>query len=142
MTVQRITRFVFWLDGVVVSQSSEHQIQPGMADVFDALQHRFELWLISSYPSPQLADVISKNSLSLWFDDGAVYSLPSHNMGHREMLQWLVVAGVVEPGKSLWIDHDPIRTMLAVRQGIDASIFVDAERLCRDLALWGIISPD
>jgi len=142
MTVHRITRFVFWLDGVVVSQSSEHQIQPGMADVFDTLTNHYELWLVSSYPSQHLAAVISKNSLSQWFDAGAVYSLPLPIVGHRAILQSLVAAGVIIPGKSLWIDHDPIRTMLSVRQGIDASIFVDAERLHRDLVLWGIISLD
>ncbi len=142
MTVHRITRLVFWLDGIVVSQNSEHLIKLGMAGVFDALINHFELRLVSSYPSMQLAAVISKNSLSKWFDDRAVYSLPMQIVDHRAMLQMLIVADVIDPGRSLWIDHDPIRTMLAVRQGIDASIFVDAERLYRDLVLWGIISVD
>jgi hypothetical protein len=142
VTVQRITRFVFWLEGVVVSPNSAHQIQPGMAKVLDALHHRFELWLISNYPSRQVSAVISDNSLSQWFEDGAVYSLPEHIVGHPESLGSLVEAGVLIPGKSLLVDNHPIRTMLAVRQGIDASVFVDSERLYRDLVLWGIISLD
>jgi hypothetical protein len=85
---------------------------------------------------------MSRNSLSQWFEDGAVYSLPGYIVDHQAMLQWLVEAGAIIPGKSLWIDNHPVRTMLAVRQGIDASVFVDAERLYRDLELWGIISSD
>lgn len=140
--MQRITRLVFWLEGVAVSPNSVHQIQPGMAKVLDALHHRFELWLISNYPSQQAAAVILKSSLSQWFEDEAVYSLPELIVGHQAILQSLVEAGVIIPGKSLWIDHHPVRTMLAVRQGIDASIFVDSERLYRDLGLWGIVSLD
>ncbi len=140
--MQRITRLVFWLDGAVVSPGPARQIQPGMAKVLDALQHRFELWLVSNSPSQQAAAVISKNSLSHWFADEAVYSVPDHIVGHQSMLQSLVEAGVIIPGKSLWIDHHPIRTMLAVRQGIDASVFVDSERLYRDLWLWGIVPLD
>lgn len=137
--MHRITRLVFLLEGVVVSPSSVHQIKPGMAEVLDALHHRLELWLVSSSLSQQVAAVISKNSLDRWFEDEAIYSLPEYISGHQALLQSLVEAGVIIPGKSLWIDHHPVRTMLAVRQGIDASVFVDSKRLYRDLGLWGII---
>lgn len=140
--MQRITRHVFWLEGVIVSPGTVYQIQPGMAKVLDALHHRFELWLVSNYPPQQVAAIISENSLSQWFEDGSVYSLPDYIVDHQAMLQSLVEAGVIIPGKSLWIDPHPIRTMLAIRQGIDATVFVDSERLYRDLGLWGIVSLD
>lgn len=135
----RITRLVFLLEGVVVSPAPEEKIQPGMADVFDELHDRFELWLVSYSAPEQVAAIISKNSLAKWFKGGAVYSLPEDVVGHESMLQAMGEAGVIIPGKSLWIDHHPIRTMLAVRQGIDAGIFVDGRRLYRDLWLWGMV---
>jgi hypothetical protein len=112
-----------------------------MAKLLDALQHRFELWLVSHHPSQQTAGIIAKNSLSRWFEDGSVYFLHEHVVSHQAVLQSLVEAEVIIPGKSLWIDHHPVRTMAAVRQGIDASIFVDSKRLYRDLWLWGIVPP-
>ena len=111
-----------------------------MHHVFDDLPDHYELWLVSTLSPQKVAKLISKNSLSKWFDDENVYFLPEHVADHQLLLISLVEEGVIYPGKSLWIDHHPIRTMLAVRQEIDASIFVDAERLHRDLELWGIIS--
>ena len=142
MIVQRITRLVFLMEGVVISPSPLHQIQPGMVNVLDALHHHFDLWLVSTSPPQRVADIISRNSLSRWFEDGTVYSRPEHIVDHQLMMQSLVNAGVIIPGTSLWIDHHPVRTMLAVRQGIDASIFVDSDRLYRDLWLWGIVTLD
>lgn len=137
--MQRITRFVFLLEGVVISPDPAQQIEPGMTKVLDALHRRFELWLVSKYPSQQAADIIAKNSLTRWFENGAVYLLPEHIVDHEAVLQSLVEAEVIIPGKSIWVDHHPVRTMVAVRQGIDASIFVDGKRLYRDLGLWGIV---
>lgn len=142
MTMQRITRLVFWLDGVVVSGTPECQLQPGMAQVLDELKDRFELWLVSDYSARHTTAVISQNGLSSWFDNGAVYVLPDDSASHQVLLQSLVAIRVITPGSSLWIDDHPARTMVAVRQGIDASIFVDARRLRRDLWLWGIVSPE
>lgn len=137
--MHRITRFVFWLDGVVVSPESGHQIQPGMAGMLDALHDRFELWLVSNYPAQQTTAVFSSNLLSQWFEEKAIYSLPDPAMDNQKILHSLVEEGVIIPGHSLWVDHHPKRTMLALRQGIDASIFVDSKRFYRDLWLWGIV---
>ena len=137
--MHRITRFVFWLNGVLVTQDCEHTMLPGMAGILDTLSPCFELALVSSCPSQQLDTIIAKNSLSRWFDAGAVYRLPQHMVSDHEILRYLVKEHVIEPGQSLWIDHDPIRTMLAVREGIDAGIFVDSKRFYRDLGLWGIV---
>ena len=140
--MHRINRLVFLLEGVVTSPDDVYQIQPGITKVLDALYHRFELWMVAKFPSQPVIELISKNSLAHWFEDGAVYSLPERNMGHMAMLQSLVEAGAIIPGKSLWIDCHPVRTMLAVRHGIDATIFVDSHRLYRDLWLWGMVPLD
>ncbi len=137
--MHRITRFVFWLDGAVVSTTPDQQLLPGMADLLDAVQHRFELWLVSNYPPQQTAVIIEKNGLSTWFADTAVYALSEQPADHQALLQRLVDAGVITPASSLWIDPDPVRTMLAIRQGIDAGIFVDSARLYRDFGLWGFV---
>lgn len=140
--MHRITRLVFLLEGVVVSPDPDQIIQPGMARVLDDLHHRLELWLVTNYAHEQLAAIISKNSLAKWFENDAVFLIPEHTVDNETILQSMVEAGVIIPGRSLWIDHHPIRTMLAIRHGIDSSIFVDGDRLYRDLWLWGIVSLD
>jgi hypothetical protein len=139
MSVHRITRLVFMLEGVVVSPAPDRMIKPGIAKVLDKLYQRFELWLVSSLTPEQVATIISTNSLAQWFEDDAVCLLPGHVESQEAMLLTMVETGVIMPGKSLWIDDHPIRTMLAVRRGIDASIFVDGDRLYRDLWLWGMV---
>jgi hypothetical protein len=113
-----------------------------MAKVLDELNHRFELWLVSNYAHEQVSAIILNNSLAQWFENNAVYSIPKPIKDNEAILQSLVDAEVIIPGKSLWIDHHPIRTMLAIRSGIDSSIFVDGDRLYRDLWLWGMVPLD
>jgi hypothetical protein len=139
--VNRIRRLVFWLDGVVVQPSSGYQIPAEMAELLDDLQLRLELAAVASYEPQHLATIIAGSDLHRWFDDEAIYPLPHDIVDHRSILRAAVAAGAITLGESLWIDHDPLRTMLAVRQGIDASIFVDARRLYRDLWLWGLVPP-
>jgi hypothetical protein len=139
MTVHRISRLVFWLNGALVSNDAGRRLLPGMAGLLDELAPGYELWLVSCYPARQTAAVISENALSRWFGRERDYVLPDDVVNHGGILSLMVTAGVVQPGKSLWIDDHPVRTMLAIRQGIDAGIFVDARRLRRDLWLWGIV---
>ena len=82
MSVHRITRLVFLLEGVVVSPDPDVKIQPEMTGVLNKLYHRFELWLVSNCDPEQVAAIISKNSLAQWFNDGAVYSLPEQIGSH------------------------------------------------------------
>jgi hypothetical protein len=140
MSEQRIRRLVFWLDGALVAKAPDGRIQPGLAGVLDELIHRFELWLVSDYPAEPTAAVIAENGLSRWFDDESVFLLPQGMADQQQILDALVTAGVIVPGESLLIDNHPTRTLLAVRQGIDASIFVDARRFRRDLVLWRIVA--
>jgi hypothetical protein len=130
---------VFVLEGVVVSPEAGNEINPGMVDVFEALRDRFELWLVSTSSAQQTAEIVSINSLSRWFEDGTIHLATENGEDHLAFLQSLVEAGVINPGHSLWIDHHPKRTMIAVRHGIDAGIFIDSRRLYRDLWLWDIV---
>jgi hypothetical protein len=140
MTAGRITRLVFWLESVV-APGDPPTVRPGMADLPASLHGRFELALVADSPAALAPALDSNAPLVRWFDPALVYALPPGLADPPSQLSHLVAVGVLEPGHSLLIDPDPIRTMAAVRAGLDASIFVDTPRLVRDLALWGIDAP-
>jgi hypothetical protein len=114
---------------------------PGMPGVIGDLAADYELALVSDYPRRWLLPAMQRGGLSRWFADETVFCVSEHAVSgeYPELFETLVTSKVIIPGSSLWVDHNPSRTSVAIRQGIDASVFVDADRLYRDLGLWGLV---
>jgi hypothetical protein len=103
------------------------------------------LCLVSDYPREWLVYASNHNTdLPQWFEPQHTFYTPELKplADHRGLLRALVEAGAVVPGTSLWVDYHPKRTMLAIREGIDAAVYVDAGRLYRDFWLWGFVPKD
>ena len=102
------------------------------------------LTMVSDYPRRWLLPVVERSRLSQWFPDEAVFYCAEHQVSgeYTELFATLVNMNIIVPGSSLWVDHHPKRSHVAVRQGIDVAIFVDARRLRRDLGLWGLMTFD
>lgn len=138
----RIKRAVFWLGGVLAPPvdaasraGGEVALTAGMDDVLADL--RCEAALISDYPRAWLDRLQQQTPLSAWFAPGQIFMLP--DVAGPGALDGLVAAGALAPGSDLLIDRDPVRTLAALRRGIDVSIFVSPARLYRDLWLWGLL---
>lgn len=114
---------------------------PGMLPLVKELSERVELGLVSDYPGPWLAPIIKRTGLAAYFPGGADQVIgelrikPDYTELFRSLIEW----NVLKPGSSMWVDHNSLRCMAAIRQGIDVGIFVDARRLKRDLGLWGLM---
>ena len=117
---------------------------PGILAVVDELaSHRYRLHMLWNLPRRWLAPVARRTGLAQRFPDEAVIVVEDYLPGSPlvALLNSLVSARVIAPGRSLLVDDDPVRAMATIRLGLDVGIFVDAGRLRRDLGLWRIL-PD
>ncbi len=117
---------------------------PGILAVVDELaSHRYRLHMLWDLPRRWLTPVAQRTGLAQRFPDAAVIVIEDYPPGGSlvALLNSLVSARIIAPGRSLLVDDDPVRAMATVRLGLDVGIFVDAERLRRDLGLWRIL-PD
>ena len=113
---------------------------PGMPELVRELARNYEVFLVSDYPRQWLQPALQRigfiqQSASIFF----VSKLGTSDE-YADLVEMLVESSVIVPGSSLWVDQNPARTAVAIRRGIDASIFVDARRLYRDLGLWGLVT--
>jgi hypothetical protein len=114
---------------------------PGIDRVLDELAQDNECFLVSDYPRDWLMSIMGRLNLYRWFNQSALAFTAELNTSgdYEKLFKALVKAEVIAPGRSLWIDHNSARTSTAIRQGIDAAICVDANRLYRDLGLWRLV---
>ncbi len=114
---------------------------PGIDTVIDELAQDNECFLVSDYPRDWLMNTMGRVGLYRWFNDSTVAFTAELDTGgdYEKLFKALVKAEVIEPGRSLWIDHNSARTSTAIRQEIDSAICVDANRLYRDLGLWRLV---
>ncbi len=114
---------------------------PGMPKLIGELAATVEMALASDYPRRWLEPALEQGRLARWFADERAFVIAERGVPADSgvLFEALVGSGVITPGSSLWIDHNPARTAVALRRGIDAGIFVDAGRLYRDLGLWGLV---
>ena len=128
-----IKRAAFWLTGVVVPGVDGDALAEGVEAVLADLT--CDAVLIADVPPADLDALRGRTSLGNWFEAGQTFFVEEDD---PDALGTLAVAGALVPGSTLLIDRDPVRTLDALRRGIDVSIFVSADRLYRDLWLWGL----
>ncbi len=118
---------------------AEAGILPGMAGLLEELAPHVRLGLLSDYPQPWLQVIANRLGPGLARPFGPDDIHYTASWPGPDLFEALVKEGVIHPGRTLWVDHDSPRAIIAVRRGIDAAICVDARRLRRDLSLWGLV---
>lgn len=114
---------------------------PGMRPLIKELSSSLDLGLVSDYPGEWVTPIIDRSGLRNSFQ-GGIHQLVGAlraEYDYTTLFRSLVERNVLKPGSTMWVDHNALRCMAAIRQGIDAGIFVDARRFYRDLGLWGLI---
>jgi hypothetical protein len=106
----------------------------------EELAREFKLYLISDYPKIWINSGVHTCELEKIFSSERIFFTEAFHESESDLdvIQKLGEAQIYQTGKSLMVDADPIRTMQSVRAGYDATVYVDARRLKRDLWLWGL----
>jgi len=114
---------------------------PQMLPLMEELSERASLGLVSDYPVQWARPIIKRTGLAAHIPGGInqVIGELRKNLDYATLFRQLIELNVLKPGSSMWVDHNSLRCMAAVRQGVDAGIFMDARRLYRDLGLWGML---
>jgi hypothetical protein len=112
--------------------------QPGMQSLLTDPTLVCEMHLTSDYPAVWLLPALARSGLAGVFS-AAEISYVADLGGFAGLFDNLIAHRLISPGHTLWIDYHSPRTSAALRQGVDAAIFVDARRLRRDLALWRLM---
>ena len=113
----------------------EIEVDSGALSVADDLRQNSQCILLSNYPLEWLVTLDQRIGVCAHFDR----VLPLQGMGCEDdraaVFSRLCTAGELAAGTSLLVDANPFRTTLAIRQGVDAIIYVDERRLRRELRL-------
>ena len=118
--------------------ASELPPQPGIPSLLSDPTLVCEMRLASDYPAIWLLPALSRSGLAGAFS-AAEISYVADLGGFSGLFDTLIAHRVISPGHTLWVDYHSPRTSEALRKGMDATIFVDARRLRRDLALWRLM---
>ncbi len=123
-------------DAVVARLLAAVHPQPGMVALVGSLAAQLPVRFVCDYPRPWLATLVAGGELGAHIETGqTVYTAEVHADG-ESWCRALIAAGVLTLGNTLWIDGDTRRAVTALRHGVDAALYADAEHLRRDLGLW------
>jgi FMN phosphatase YigB (HAD superfamily) len=114
---------------------------PGIMDILNELHGKNVLFLFSQYPPEIYAPLGSRFGLELLIPRKNVSfasEMSLQNMTTAIIEKLCLEQGLI-PGRSLWVDSDSHRTSAAIREGVDAIIYVDSRRLRREIALRGLL---
>jgi hypothetical protein len=115
------------------------EVDAGALSVADELRRNSQVILLSDYPPEWLAALDHRSGVFAHFDR----VLPLQGMGCEDdraaIFSRLCKADELSAGTSLLVDANPFRTTLAIRQGVDAIIYVDERRLHRELWLRAVL---
>jgi hypothetical protein len=135
-----------------LAASIQEQIDPGkvhrdLLSLIGELTNRYPLYLICDYPREWILAESSgaKATVAGWqalFSPESVCFTADYHPAHsyQDLLKKMCAAGPLRCEKTLLVDADPARNRLAIGMGLYVTIFVDARRLRRDLALWRLIA--
>jgi hypothetical protein len=114
---------------------------PGTLPLIKDLSERVKLGLVSDYPGNWIRPILERTGLSVYFPNGPdlVVGDLGPDSDNATLFSALIDRNILTPGRSMWADHNSLRCMAAIRQGVDAGIFVDAQRFYRDLGLWSLV---
>jgi hypothetical protein len=117
-----------------------HELTPlaGIAPLIADVAQSHEVRLVADYPAAWLLPALQRCGLAGCFAEAEVCYVADLG-GFAGLFDALVTNRVIVPGHTLWVDSRPRRTSAALRMGVDATIFVDARRFRRDLALWRLM---
>lgn len=116
---------------------------PGIPPLIDELAETIPLRLVSGYPKQWTLPVLQRAELTDRFESSILYAAEYHPADCCSALfEAMLASGEIVKDQMIWIDANSHRTSAAIRLGIDASVYVDAVRLRRDLALWGLVPPE
>lgn len=134
------------LSAGIREQISPRQTHPALLSLIGELVSRYPLDLICDYPQEWvLTDspgaIATDVGWQALFSPESVFFTANYHpaRSYQDLLQKMYAEGPLWRGKTLLVDADPARNRLAIRMGLDVAVFVDARRLRRDLALWGLV---
>lgn len=112
----------------------------GIFDILYELRSLYPLTLFSQYPPDLLNKIsVSPKITELFPERNIIFS---NEIGQRDQLDSIirkVLNSTVTLGKSIWVDFDGRLTSNVMRLGVDAIIFIDSEKLRREIALRGLL---
>jgi hypothetical protein len=119
------------------------QVDEGALSIIIGLMQTNQVYICSDYPRTWLQAIQHNLQLLNSFPPkNTVYTAELDLSQHlNSVFEKLMVAGLIEPGASLWVDAYPLRTTASIRLGIDAIIYVDERRLRRELSLRKLLDP-
>jgi beta-phosphoglucomutase-like phosphatase (HAD superfamily) len=126
---------------MVTAMPEQVGLLPGMKPLIEELSANFKLYLVSDYPRRWLKRIVENTGLVQYFKDDDTLVLAEEDAPHTypELFESVARTFGIQPGSSLWIDHSSPHTSWAIRQGIDAIVFVDAQRLRRELGMRNLL---
>jgi len=118
------------------------RLVPGMKALVDELAEKCMTCLVSDYPRLWLKRIWENTGLSSLLTDDRTLILAEANIPdtYPELFQIVMHTFETRPGSALWIDYSSPRTSWAIRQGIDAIVFVDEGRLRRELEMRTLLT--
>jgi hypothetical protein len=124
-------------EALAVALPERVRVLPGRDGLIETLYPIVELNLVSDYPQAWLAPILERTGLAAYLPLERVHF--AAEVGQGNLFGGLVAAGAIEPGHTLWVDHDSHRTSAAIRHGIDAAVLLSEAQFRRDLGLWGLL---
>jgi len=111
----------------------------GALSVVDELRKSYQVVLLCDYPPEWLLEIDRQTDLSARFNR-VIYTRTMNCTDERALFfQQLQARGELVAGECVWVDANPFRTAIAIRQSIDAIIYVEERRLRRELRLRSLI---
>lgn len=113
----------------------------GILAVLSELQTRYSLTLFSQFSSELLHQIPSLLVLKEFIpEENILYARETGFYDQPDSLfQKLIAMGIINPRKSIWVDSNSKLTSISMRAGVDAIIFLNSEKLRRELALRGLL---
>lgn len=139
-----ISQIVFWLSGVITPETKGRRkltTTQGMFDLIGELREDYTVGVLQEHGPPSFARTIDIDLYDQSFTPEVIINAADIASldDYASFYAALINKTFVTPGECLLIDYHPLRSMAAVRAGLDCSVFVDMWRLRRDLWLWRIL---
>jgi len=113
----------------------------GAAEILEELLENYMVFILSQYPPGLTKKILEKIDLRFKFPKNRIHYTTKMNLPDLQhcLAAKYVCEGWIQKKGSIWIDADPHRIMVFIREGIDAIIFLDGEKLRREIALRGLL---
>jgi FMN phosphatase YigB (HAD superfamily) len=114
---------------------------PGLHGFLDEVKRRYCLWLISDYPRRWTDELLDLLNLRAFFQQDCVLFPAALHL--PRLMPYLIPTMLTASGTSLeqclFVDARAANTAAAIRNGLNAAVFVDVPRLRRNLVLRSML---